>query len=274
MKARRSGFTLIELLVVVAIIAVLIAILLPSLGRARDTAKTVKCANNLRSIYQGVKVYEGMWDGATMPCNSNTAAGIGSGSKVQRWYGAQLLGAAYSKAGTAASFSNDYTTLMTVVLHCPSDPLPGTAYDATKITPVDYAYNNCLGDVRNLNTFPVRKLAVLPNNMLMALETHVGADQKGDKDWSFSSIGALYKYDGSLTSSGTGGSPLAGRNHSADTKGNMLFADGRTILDDPLKMNTTNGVQLSTKGTNLPTGTDYKWIVDPFNNQQTTSFPY
>ena len=54
---RRQGFTLIELLVVVAIIALLISILLPSLARAREITKRAVCASNLRGIGQGFKTY-------------------------------------------------------------------------------------------------------------------------------------------------------------------------------------------------------------------------
>ncbi len=70
----QKAFTLVELLVVIGIIAVLVGILLPALNKARQSAQSIACAANLRSIAQAMIIYTAEFKGA-IPGSAVTTGG-------------------------------------------------------------------------------------------------------------------------------------------------------------------------------------------------------
>jgi prepilin-type N-terminal cleavage/methylation domain-containing protein len=88
-RDRRVAFTLIELLVVVSIIALLLAILLPSLGRARDQAKLTKCLAHARGTALAATVFAADRDGRFQLATDEVGVGKADPGRARFAYGSQ-----------------------------------------------------------------------------------------------------------------------------------------------------------------------------------------
>jgi len=111
---RLSDFTIVELLVVIAIIAILASLLMPGLGKARESARKIKCLGNLRQISLAQSQYASDNNGWIWFIGYNTTS-------YDQWVGC-LRGGSYYKQCQYV-FNKD-------LFCCPSSNIPKYTYDA------------------------------------------------------------------------------------------------------------------------------------------------
>lgn len=127
MNRTKSAFTLIELLVVISIISLLIAILLPALGKARESSRRIACATKVRSLTQASIVYSLDYNGS-----------------LPTTYGARAVNNGYfALARSAKQLVTDYlsathSNYQCLPMKCPSN---GYGINGAGQPSHDYTYN-------------------------------------------------------------------------------------------------------------------------------------
>ena len=197
------GFTLVELLVVIAIIGVLSAMLLPSLGNAKQAARSAICLSNLRQISLGFVMYADAHGDECVPgrpakIGGNSDPGnlydVGNGLQFRpRWFvtlGAQSGLYAYSKPSADPAADNTKSVDNKVFI-CPQRP------DWVNNRNFGYGYNfQFLGNARTKSSggfinFPVKYGSLHP------AETIISADSLGTAAGKSASSRTGYRSDGS-----------------------------------------------------------------------------
>ena len=248
---RKNGFTLIELLVVIAIIAILAAMLLPALARAKVAAQRVSCLNKQRQWGLAMLMYTQDND-ENIPRESETVDGsslmnwaqVAAADGGSVWYNAlprsiKLKGAADYLADKEAFYAKDS------LFHCPNAPFAATA-------PLDsFVYFSLAMNSKlisgSASTIRINSIKA-PCNTVIFLENRLAGDPLVDPNQAKTDLGQPSSY----------ASRFAARHAKS---GNLVFADGHAA-----SFKGSQVVQMqpgSDEGKAILPQTEIVWTVNP-----------
>ncbi|RRJ94728.1 prepilin-type N-terminal cleavage/methylation domain-containing protein [Opitutaceae bacterium TAV4] len=222
-----TGFTLIELLTVIAIIGILAAILIPTVGRVRQSARAATCTSNLRQIHAGVMLWAGENKDRYMPARG---AAISGGGYWWTWFGHKVSSPTAALKG------------MTPLVGYMGLPLTDSWQSVNKITicPVNQrdTQQTVPADLYSAYGFPYRV-----NYWVMVHESGPGGAPRTPVPLASLSAPSqiIMMFDsmtpelGGVWSTGSGaiGSVQTGMSTPHGGKGNVLWADGHVTKQTP-----------------------------------------